>query len=74
MVYLACAPKNRAAGNAYFTALDDVRELGNLPIPLHIRNAPTQLMKELGYGKDYQAYTDDSMLPEEIRGKRYYRQ
>ncbi len=74
VVYLACAPKNRAAGNAYFTALDDVRELGNLPIPLHIRNAPTQLMKELGYGKDYQAYTDDSMLPEEIRGKRYYRQ
>ena len=48
VVYLACAPKNRAAGNAYFTALDDVRELGNLPIPLHIRNAPTQLMKELG--------------------------
>ena len=69
VVYLACAPKNRAAGNAYFTALDDVRELGNLPIPLHIRNAPTQLMKELGYGKDYQAYTDESMLPEEIRGK-----
>ena len=74
VIYLACAPKNRAAGNAYFTALDDVRELGNLPIPLHIRNAPTQLMKELGYGKDYQAYTDESMLPEEIRGKRYYRQ
>ena len=74
VVYLACAPKDRAAGNAYFTALDDVRELGNLPIPLHIRNAPTQLMKELGYGKDYQAYTDESMLPEEIRGKRYYRQ
>ena len=74
VVYLACAPKDRTAGNAYFTALDDVRELGNLPIPLHIRNAPTQLMKELGYGKDYQAYTDKSMLPEEIRGKRYYRQ
>ena len=74
VVYLACAPKDRAAGNAYFTALDDVRELGNLPIPLQIRNAPTQLMKELGYGKGYQAYTDESMLPEEIRGKRYYRQ
>ena len=73
VVYLASAPKNRAAGNAYFTALDDVRELGNLPVPLHIRNAPTQLMKELGYGKGYQAYTDKSMLPEEIRGKLYYR-
>ena len=73
VVYLACAPKNRAAGKAYFESLDDVRELGNLPIPLQIRNAPTQLMRELGYGKDYQAYTDESMLPESIKGKRYYR-
>ena len=73
VAYLACAPKNRAAGNAYFTALDDVKELGNLPIPLHIRNAPTQLMRELDYGKGYQAYTDESMLPDEIKSKRYYR-
>ncbi len=72
VTYLACAPKNRAAGKAYFTALDDVKELGNLPIPLHIRNAPTQLMRELGYGEGYQAYTDESMLPEAIKGKRYY--
>ena len=72
VAYLACAPKNRAAGKAYFTALDDVKELGNLPIPLHIRNAPTQLMRELGYGEGYQAYTDESMLPEAIKGKRYY--
>ena len=73
VAYLACSPKNRAAGNAYFTALDDVKELGNLPIPLHIRNAPTQLMRELDYGKGYQAYTDESMLPDEIKSKRYYR-
>ena len=73
VAYLACAPKNRAAGNAYFTALDDVKELGNLPIPLHIRNAPTQLMRELDYGKGYQAYTDESMLPDEIKSKRYFR-
>ncbi len=73
VVYLASAPKSRAAGNAYFSALEDVQERGNLPIPLHIRNAPTQLMKELGYGRGYQAYTDASMLPEELRGKRYFR-
>ena len=72
VTYLACAPKNRAAGKAYFTALDDVKELGNLPVPLHIRNAPTQLMRELGYGEGYQAYTEESMLPEAIKGKRYY--
>jgi len=47
--------------------------LGNLAIPLHIRNAPTQLMRELGYGQGYQAYTDESLLPEEIKGKRYFR-
>ena len=73
VVYLATAPKNRAAGKAYFDALEDVKERGNLQIPLHIRNAPTQLMRELGYGEGYRAYTDESMLPEEIKGKRYYR-
>ena len=73
VVYLARAPKNRAAGNAYFAALDDVKELGNLAIPLHLRNAPTQLMRELGYGDGYKAYTDESLLPEAIEGKRYYR-
>ena len=72
VVYLAGAPKNRDAGSAYFAALDDARERGNLPIPLHLRNAPTQLMRELGYGKGYQAYTERSLLPEELEGKRYY--
>ncbi len=71
--YLAQAPKNRSAGDAYFRALDDARELGNLAIPLHIRNAPTQLMREMGYGEGYQAYTDESLLPEAIKGKRYFR-
>ena len=73
VAYLATARKNRDAGDAYFRALDDVRELGNLSIPLHIRNAPTQLMRELGYGEGYQAYTDESLLPEAIKGKRYFR-
>ncbi len=73
VVYLATATKNRSAGNAYFDALADVKDLGNLPIPLHIRNAPTQLMRELGYGAGYQAYTDESMLPVELKDKRYFR-
>ena len=74
VAYLASAPKNRSAGDGYFRALDDVKELGNLSIPLHIRNAPTQLMRELGYGDGYQAYTDESLLPDEIKGKRYFRE
>ena len=73
VAYLASAKKNRSAGDAYFEALGDVKDLGNLSIPLHIRNAPTQLMRELGYGKGYRAYTEESMLPEEIQDKRYYR-
>ncbi len=73
VAYLATARKNRDAGNAYFRALDDARELGNLSIPLHIRNAPTQLMRELGYGDGYHAYTDESLLPDEIKGRRYFR-
>jgi len=72
--YLAQATKNRAAGDAYFRALDDVKARGNLPIPLQIRNAPTQLMRELGYGAGYEAYTEDSLLPEAIKGKRYFRE
>ncbi|MDE2638065.1 MAG: replication-associated recombination protein A, partial [Chloroflexota bacterium] len=72
VVYLASARKNRAAGKAYFDALADVSDLGNLAIPLRIRNAPTQLMRELGYGDGYEAYTDESLLPEAIKGKRYF--
>jgi len=72
-VYLAKAPKNRSAYNAYFAAKDDVKRHGNLPIPLHLRNAPTKLMKELGYGEDYEAYPDKdkNLLPEKLKGKRY---
>ena len=73
VAYLAAAPKNRSAGDAYFRALDDARALGNLPIPLHIRNAPTHLMRELGYGAGYQAYTEESLLPAALKGKRYFR-
>lgn len=72
-VYMSLAPKNRAAYSAYFAALDDVKRYGNLPIPLCLRNAPTQLMKDLGYGKGYQAYTKESLLPERLKDKKYYR-
>lgn len=75
--YLALAAKDRSAYDAYFEALADVRETGNIPIPLKIRNAPTKLMKELGYGKGYKKYQDrpgsveESYLPEKLKGKRY---
>lgn len=72
VVYLALAKKDRSAYDAYFAALDDVKKLGNLPIPLAIRNAPTRLMKDLGYGKGYRAYTTESLLPDKIKGKKYY--
>lgn len=73
VVYLARADKNRAAGDAYFAALEDVRQHGSLPIPLHLRNAPTRLMRELGYGEGYEAYTKDSLLPDRLKNRRYYR-
>lgn len=72
-VYLALAPKDRSACDSFFTALDDVKQHGNLPIPLNLRNAPTRLMKDLGYGKGYEAYTDESLLPEKLKGKKYYK-
>ncbi|MBI4039919.1 replication-associated recombination protein A [Candidatus Daviesbacteria bacterium] len=73
VTYLASAKKDRSSYNAYFAALDDVKKFGNLPIPLKIRNAPTKLMKDLGYGKDYQAYTVEDLLPEKLKGKKYFK-
>ena len=72
VVYLAQAAKDRSAYDAYFRALDDVKTHGNLPIPLNLRNAPTKLMKELGYGKGYEKYTQADLLPAELKGKKYY--
>ncbi len=71
-VYLSLAKKDRSAYNAYMKALEDVRKYGNLPIPLELRNAPTQLMKELGYGRGYEKYSKNkSLLPKKLQGKRY---
>jgi putative ATPase len=69
--YLAHAPKSKDSYNAYFQAVDDVKRYGNLPIPLNIRNGVTPLMKEIGYGKGYQRYTTESLLPDKLREKKY---
>ncbi|MBC7812769.1 MAG: replication-associated recombination protein A, partial [Burkholderiales bacterium] len=70
--YMASAPKSKHAYEAYFAALDDVKAHGNLPIPLKLRNAPTKLMKNLGYGQGYERYDEGELLPEELQGKHYY--
>ncbi|MBN1263377.1 MAG: replication-associated recombination protein A [Candidatus Pacebacteria bacterium] len=73
-VYLAKAPKDRSSYNALRAAQADVKQFGNLPIPMHLRNAPTKLMKELGYGKGYEPYPDKNknLLPDKLKGKRYF--
>ncbi len=73
VVYLSQAPKNKSAYYAYMTALDDAKKFGNLPIPLNILNAPTKLMKDLDYGKGYEKYTKEDLLPEKLKGKKYYK-
>ena len=71
VAYLANSAKNRSAYDALRTAQADVTQYGNLPIPLHLRNAPTKLMKKLGYGKDYEMYSEADLLPEKLKGKKY---
>lgn len=71
VAYLSQCKKDRSAYDAYFTALDDVRKFGNLPIPMKIRNAPTKLMKEEGYGKGYKKYDTESLLPDKLKNKKY---
>lgn len=79
VTYLACAPKSNASYLAYLAALKDVREKGALPVPFHIRNAPTPLMKDLGYGMGYKyphsfgGYTEQVYLPDELQGREYYK-
>lgn len=71
-VYLARAPKDRSAYEALRTAQEDVKKYGNLPIPLNLRNAPTKLMKDLGFGKGYEPYSTQDLLPDKIKGRKYY--
>lgn len=77
--YLATAPKSNASYAAYLDALSDVKKYGALPVPLHIRNAPTKLMKDLGYHKGYKyphdykdASVDQDYLPEKLKDRVYY--
>lgn len=78
-IYLACSPKSNASYMAIGQAISAVKETGDLPVPLHIRNAPTKLMKDLGYGENY-AYDHSSegnfsgqeFLPKELSGTTFY--
>lgn len=72
VTYLAKAKKDRSSYDAYFSAVADVKKFGNLPVPMNLRNAPTKLMKELGYGSGYEAYTKKSLLPDKLKGRKYY--
>jgi putative ATPase len=71
VVYLAQAKKDRSAYDAYLLAMADAKKYGNLPVPLSIRNPITKLMKELDYGKGYEKYTKESLMPEKLRNKKY---
>ncbi|NGP54800.1 replication-associated recombination protein A [Thioalkalivibrio sp. XN8] len=80
VAYLACAPKSNAVYRAWGEARADAEKLGSLPVPLHLRNAPTRLMKELGYGREYRYAHDEAggfaagedYFPEEMAPRRYY--
>jgi putative ATPase len=71
VAYLAECKKSRKSYDAYFEAVADVQKLGNLPVPMKIRNAPTKLMKNLGYHKGYKLYDDESYLPDKLKKKKY---
>lgn len=72
VAYLSNAAKDRSAYDALMAAQADVRRTGNLSVPKKIRNAPTKLMKDLGYHKGYKKYDEESYLPEKLRGKKYF--
>ena len=78
-LYLARAPKSNAVKRAYMSAAEDAMETATEPVPLHLRNAVTNLMKRVGYGEGYRYAHDDAAardemqcLPERLRGKKYF--
>lgn len=74
VVYLATSAKNRSSYDGLRLAQADIKTYGNLPIPLNLRNAETSLMKDLGYGKGYKKYTNEDLLPDKLKGKKYFKQ
>jgi putative ATPase len=71
VAYLCQCNKNRSAYSAYMAAMKDVKKYGNLSIPLMLRNPETKLMEELDYGKGYEKYTKENLLPDKLKGKKY---
>ncbi len=72
VTYLAKSPKSRQSYEAFKLASRDVENLGNLPIPMNLRNASTKLMDDIGYGKGYDMYSKESLLPDKIKDKKYF--
>jgi len=70
--YLANAAKDRSSCDAIGAAMEDAKKYGNLPVPMKIRNAPTKLMKQLGYGKDEGNDPEGDLMPEKLRGRDYF--
>lgn len=73
VVYLSTAKKDRSSYDALGLAMRDVENFGNLPIPLNLRNPVTKLMKDSGYGKNYEMYNNESLLPEKLKNKKYFK-
>ena len=71
VVYLSEAPKDRRAYDAYLKSKEDVIKYGNLAIPLEIRNPTTKLNNDIGYGKNYEKYTNKDLMPEKLKNKKY---
>jgi putative ATPase len=71
VAYLSNCAKDKSAYEAYKEALGDAKKYGNLPVPMNLRNAPTKLMKKIGYGEGYEKYTDEDLLPKKLKGKKY---
>lgn len=71
VAYLANCKKDRSSYEAFGAAMQDAKRYGNLPVPLKLRNAPTKMMKEIGYGAGYEKYTEDDFLPAKLKGKKY---
>lgn len=72
VAYLANCAKDRSAVTAYGNAMEDAQKFGNLPIPMELRNAPTRLMKKLGYGKKTDDGTGEDLMPAKLKGRRYF--